>query len=74
MQGQLNEKISAASKFLYSSKDDELLNATGHYIALMRFAQWVARDPPKIHYYGKFACAFPPALYNDYHSTFKVTE
>jgi hypothetical protein len=73
LQGPFHE-ICAGTKILYSTNDDELLNATGHSIALVRFAQLNARDPREIHYYVRFACAFPPALYNDYHSTFKVTE
>jgi hypothetical protein len=73
LQGPFNE-INAAPKFLYSTNDDELLNATGPIIYLVRFAQRVARGLREIHYYVKFACAFPPALYNDSHSTFKVTE
>ena len=65
MQGPLHE-ISAVTKILYSTNDDELLNATGPNL--------VTRVPREIHYYVRFACAFPPALYNDYHSTCKVTE
>jgi hypothetical protein len=48
--------------FLYSTNDDELLNATRH------------RGPREIHYYVKFARAFPPALYNDYYRYLQVTE
>ena len=73
MQGPLHE-ISAVTKILYSTNDDELLNATGHSIVSVRLRATAARGPREIHYYVRFACAFPPALYNDYHSTFKVTE
>jgi len=30
----------------------------------------VARGPREIHYYVRFARAFPPALYNDYYPTY----
>jgi hypothetical protein len=73
LQGPFHE-ISAGTKILYSTNHDEVLNATGLSITRMRFAQGTARGPGEIHYYVRFACAFPPALYNDYHSTFKVTE
>ena len=43
---------------LYSTNDDDLLNATSPNPA--------ARGLHEIHYYVRFARAFPPALYNYY--------
>jgi hypothetical protein len=48
LQGPLNE-ISAGTKILYSTNDDELLNATGHSIAVAGFAPRVGRSLREIH-------------------------